>query len=339
MGKRVTMTDVAKAAGVHQTTVSLALRGHRSIPSTTCDRIRAIATKMGYRPNPLISALISERRRNKASGYGETLAFLTAYTNRYEWRASHNYELVYKALGTRADELGYRVEEFWYSNPDIPPARLQQILLARGIRGIIVCPLPYGVHELDFDFSDFAAVSIGYTLKSPSLDRVSVNFFGITQLAIQKLREMGCQRIGFISAPTIDDRVNHLSMGAFLAEKQADPNRLISPLIAYYGDLATISAWIDRERPDAIIASVLSEYLALGTYLNDHFKSRRKRPLLCVVDAKIDGNETGVVQDLDAEARAAIDLVTSRVERAHFGPQASPQTILVGGHWRCPRDP
>lgn len=331
--KPVNMTDVAKEAGVHQTTVSLALRNHPSIPSTTREKIRAIAQRLGYRPNPLVSALIAERRRKKSPGYGGTLAFLTAYECQNEWRQSHNYALVYKALCRRAEELGYRVEEFWAKNPAIRPSRMREILLARGIRGAIVCPLPYGASSLDFDFTDFAAVAIGYTLESPVLDRVAVDYYGIMQLAIRNLRELGCERIGFVSAPAIDHRVNHLSIGAFLAERLSDPNRLIPPLIVPYGDKQAVSKWIRQEKPDAIIASVLAEYEALNRYFKNDNR-RKKGPLVCVVDAKIDGIETGVVQNLEVEAKAVVDLVTSRVERAIFGTPEKPQTILVGGFWR-----
>ena len=334
MAGNVTMTDVAKAAGVHQTTVSLALREHGSIPVATRERIREIARQMGYRRNPLVSALISERRRKKQSRYGGTLAFLTAYDQKSAWRTSHNYTLVYKAMCQRADELGYHIEDFWYRDPQITPSRLKQILLARGIRGIIVCPLPYGIDSLEFDFSDFAAVSIGYTLKYPLLDRVSVDYYGIMQLAIRKLGEMGYKRIGFISAPSIDQRVNHLSMGAFLAEKQVVPGRLISPLIANYREWDSISNWIRKKKPDAIIASVSAEYEALSHCLEANQKSFQCQPLLCVVDAKIDGAGIGVVQNLEVEASATIELVTSRVERAQFGTHPLPQTILVGGNWR-----
>jgi len=46
------MRDVARAAGVHQTTVSLALRNHASIPAATRERIKAAAAELGYKQIP-----------------------------------------------------------------------------------------------------------------------------------------------------------------------------------------------------------------------------------------------------------------------------------------------
>ena len=57
------MSQLARVAGVHQSTVSRALRRDRSIPAATRQRIQALADKLGYRPHPLVSALVALRRR------------------------------------------------------------------------------------------------------------------------------------------------------------------------------------------------------------------------------------------------------------------------------------
>ena len=48
--KYVTLKDVARRAGVHFTTVSLALRRHPGIPAQTRLRLMAIAKELGYSP-------------------------------------------------------------------------------------------------------------------------------------------------------------------------------------------------------------------------------------------------------------------------------------------------
>ena len=60
---KATLEDVALKAGVHRTTVSLALREHPRIPAATRMRIKAIAAKLGYRINPLVSALLGSVSR------------------------------------------------------------------------------------------------------------------------------------------------------------------------------------------------------------------------------------------------------------------------------------
>src|SRR3954469_21892860 len=55
--RRVTIKDVAKIAGVHFTTVSLALRNHPSIPPSTRERVQQAALRIGYSPDPVFAAL------------------------------------------------------------------------------------------------------------------------------------------------------------------------------------------------------------------------------------------------------------------------------------------
>ena len=47
MEKRITLRDVAKAAGVHFTTVGLALRNNPRISPATATRVRTVADQLG----------------------------------------------------------------------------------------------------------------------------------------------------------------------------------------------------------------------------------------------------------------------------------------------------
>lgn len=56
---RVTLADVAKAAGVSPITVSRALRGERAVAQELVDRVQAAAAALGYVPDPAARALAS----------------------------------------------------------------------------------------------------------------------------------------------------------------------------------------------------------------------------------------------------------------------------------------
>ena len=58
---RPTLKDIAKIAGVHESTVSVALRGDKRIPESTQERIKAIADELGYRPNLMARGLANRR--------------------------------------------------------------------------------------------------------------------------------------------------------------------------------------------------------------------------------------------------------------------------------------
>ncbi len=58
---RVTLSDVARAAGVSPSTVSRALRGERSVDPALIARVVAVSDRLGYVPDPAARALASQR--------------------------------------------------------------------------------------------------------------------------------------------------------------------------------------------------------------------------------------------------------------------------------------
>ena len=58
---RITLSDVAQAAGVSPMTVSRALRGERRVDPALVEKIRAAAARMGYVPDPAARALASQK--------------------------------------------------------------------------------------------------------------------------------------------------------------------------------------------------------------------------------------------------------------------------------------
>ncbi|HET7792205.1 MAG TPA: LacI family DNA-binding transcriptional regulator [Rhizobacter sp.] len=63
---RVTLGDVASAAGVSPITVSRALRGERSVGAELVARVREAAERLGYVPDPAARALASSRSSHVA---------------------------------------------------------------------------------------------------------------------------------------------------------------------------------------------------------------------------------------------------------------------------------
>ena len=63
---RVTLNDVAHAAGVSPITVSRALRGERAVDPALVDRVLAASAKLGYVPDPAARALASQRSNHVA---------------------------------------------------------------------------------------------------------------------------------------------------------------------------------------------------------------------------------------------------------------------------------
>ncbi len=164
---------VAEAAGVHNTTVSLALRNNPSLPASTRERIQAIAAALGYRPDPALRALASYRRGMSAPRQVETIAFVTAADTRHGWRGDTLLRTAFGGASARAEELGFRLEPFWLLEPGLTPGRLSRILDHRGIHAVLLasnpdCSLP----TARFDWSRLCGIALGFVPKDSTLQAV-----------------------------------------------------------------------------------------------------------------------------------------------------------------------
>jgi LacI family transcriptional regulator, gluconate utilization system Gnt-I transcriptional repressor len=63
---RITLSDVAQAAGVSPITVSRALRGERAVDPQLVQRVREATQRLGYVPDPAARALASQRSNHVA---------------------------------------------------------------------------------------------------------------------------------------------------------------------------------------------------------------------------------------------------------------------------------
>jgi DNA-binding LacI/PurR family transcriptional regulator len=84
--KKVTSTEVARAAGVSQSTVSRAFNREKVVSEETRARILSVAAELGYRPNELARSLISRKSNMIGIVMGDILnpfypAVLSAFTN------------------------------------------------------------------------------------------------------------------------------------------------------------------------------------------------------------------------------------------------------------------
>lgn len=132
------MADVAKRAGVHVTTVSLAMRNHPRLPESTRRRIRELADRMNYRPDPLLRALVSYRGNVIERRNIPTLAYVTNWKTRWGWKNATGHPDFYSGATKMAERLGYKIEHFWKQEPGFTEGRLSRMLFSRGINGIII---------------------------------------------------------------------------------------------------------------------------------------------------------------------------------------------------------
>ena len=133
----VRMAEIAQSLGVAPSTVSRALRNDPRISVELRKRVRTVADELGYQPNPLVSALMANRRRRGSGGAMDVIALVTNYGGKKDWRTKDVCLWEYE-FGVRASELGFRIEIFALADYRGEMAILQATLRARMIRGVLL---------------------------------------------------------------------------------------------------------------------------------------------------------------------------------------------------------
>ena len=252
----MTLREIAVQAGVSAMTVSRVLRKDPRVSTPTRERIQRLAEQLSYRPNPLVSALMSQRRSSKPAGYDLKLGFITAFPTQDGWKKVRLYREFFAGAAQSADRHGYKLEEFWIEEPGMTAARLSQILRTRNIHGVLLAPLPSPEGSIDLEWQHFSAVSFGYSISSPDLHRISNHQFRSMRLLMRKLRELGYHKPGLALSQSMDDRVLHQWLGGFIVEQQRGFGRKRVPLLLVPDETWNrdrFIGWLNRHEPDVVI--------------------------------------------------------------------------------------
>src|SRR5690242_5796910 len=129
----ITLKDVARKSDVSVMTVSRALHNHPSLSPEKRARILKTAEALGYRPNPMVTALMRSRGAGRVVPRNWVLGFITGFATRDGWRISPLNREFYEGAAASAERQGYHLEEFWIREPRMRPERLSQILHTRNI--------------------------------------------------------------------------------------------------------------------------------------------------------------------------------------------------------------
>ena len=326
-----TMQQIADVVGCSRMAVSLALRNSPKISPATIARIRKVADEMGYRPNPMVSALMTQLRHGRTVKRPTTLAYVTAYPTEDGWRQPGLFTEFHSGAKKRAEALGYTLEEHWLRRPGLSEKRFCDVLFTRNILGMVIAPLPSGGGTLALDWPRFAAAAIGYSVTSPNIHRASNDQYSTIRLAIAELTRLGYRRIGLALTRDGDERVKRNWSAGMLVEQSAVPaERRVPPLLTDGRFDEAFAAWFTKHRPDVILtqswqcARVLKE---LGLRVPRDVG----RANLGVTAAE--AHWAGMNQNAELVGAAALDLVDAQLRRNEFGIPVQQKTVVIPGHW------
>lgn len=333
-GPRVSLRDIALKLGVSHVTVSLALRGDPRISVQRREEVLQLAKTMGYEPDPMLASLSAYRQSKKAVSIKATIAWINQWTKPRELRRLQEFDAYWRGAHAYAAKLGYRLEEFT-AGANMPPLRLQQILLARNVRGILIPPHINDLNLPGFDWNQFSVVRFGLSVKHPRAHIVTSDQLNCAALAFDRMWERGYRRIGYVTAHRFDlntggnFRAGYLSAQDFHVPLKRHLNPLALSEENSEGDTRKLKAWLRTVKPDAVISalSILPAMLRAAGCKVPHDLGVAGLSLL-------DGGfDAGTDQNSEEIGRVAMATLAGLIQQNERGIPRYCRRILVEGRW------
>jgi len=341
MKKRVSLDDVGKATGYSKATISLALRNDGSIRLATRRKVREIAEKLGYQPNPLLASLASRRfGGRKASGM--PLAFL-----QFPCGSESDEQILKSVLAHGKDyarQLGYQLDVYLGSNFK-DGAHATRVLFARGVQGIII-PQHFRPEWLPgMEWGKFSVVGLGEGIadrNSPlPLLRAAVDHFDVVRQAWEETWSRGYRKIGFllfrVPYRRMEDEERWGAVQVCLA--RLPERKRITPFISDFNegrgpDRKAVDAWVRRHRPDAIIG-----YNAWYHWVLTQLGYRIPQDFAFAILHKETGTEaittpqSGMKHMRSDPILAGLELLDQQIRHHQHGLPLHPRTLTIHSEW------
>lgn len=328
MENRVSIRDIAHALGVHHTTVSLALRNSPLLKKATRQEIQEKAVEMGYKPDPMLSALAAYRQSKRPPAFHSVIGWINTWPERAELAKVPTYRDYYRGALERAQHLGYSIEEFWMGEKGMTWASLQRILQARNISGLLMPPQPKPPMSVDIDFRQFYAVTFGYSLQPRTLHLVTNHHAQTLDLVMSKLVEMGYRRPGYCIGPDGDSGGNYIWISRLLYLYTQYPELEKIPRLSAKRR-ETLEEWLAQYKPDVVIgySCTVEDMEKLGYRVPEDIGFASLD--IDIEDPRISGaNENDLLI-----GKTAVDLLVGMMQRGEMGLPSVPIRTLVDSSW------
>lgn len=325
---RPSLTDIAAAAGVSTMAVSYALRGSPHVSAARREKILQEARRLGYRPDPLLTQLMSHVRSRRIRHTQANLGLLVLEHDEY------TNQLIAGAKA-RAELLGYALDKLEVAAFAGNPAGLTRMLRARGITGLLLspCHLPQSVTGW-LDWAQFSVVAMSHSIVAPVFHRVVPHHFQNALKVLTALRDLGYRRPTFAINETVRQRSNH----AFTAALAWATEEWREPLVPMFVSASSpphglqgVGAWFRQQQPDALI---LTGARHIGRQLEPEIGPRATARLGLAVMSYDDAYAVpGIDQQTSLLGATAVDLLVGQIHRQERGVPLRPIVSMVEGEW------
>lgn len=257
MKKNVTLKDVARATGVHVSTVSRALtpNGRASLSPEVVERVRKVAEDMQYRPNLVASGLRTSRTMTVGIMIPDisNMLFPPIFRGAESYLEAQGYASILVNTDGDADR----------------EMRLMDVLRDRGVDGVINAAVLIDDPRIERFAARIPCVTVNRKLEDSAVPAVISDDAGGVRMMLKRLLQAGHRRIGHIAGPPniSTGLARRAAFEAMMREEGIeDPTRLVVTAHKYTEDEGARCAEDMLERDSSVTAILCAnDRLALGT--------------------------------------------------------------------------
>ena len=249
---------------------------------------------------------------------------------------NHYQPLVYAGAKAAAEARGHTLDIFVVGHGHLAPARLNTILNARGITGVLLSTFEIDIDQLDLDWGQFCAVKIECLHLTPHLDAVSNDQMQVARLAMRRLRKLGYRRIGLATAREDQTRlVESFGMGVLIEQASLPEAECVPPLIFSLAEVPMlprlVPEWMREHKVDVIISN--------WNELFDTFATAGVRLPQDVAFASLDvppslPHIAGVVQNHRLVGQRAMEQLAIMTDAYQRGVPQAQTVTYIPGYWQ-----
>jgi LacI family transcriptional regulator len=273
--RRPTLHDVAREAGKSHMTVSRVVRGLHIVSPKTEVKIQNAIRKLGYHPDPVLSALAAYRTSSLQTGKGSTFAFLKAEDSSYSQR-------VLEGVRSESSQWGYQVEVFSFHKDSSRQKQLARMLFHRGFRGLLFGPTHQAWNFEGWEWPAFASVVLGGLDHQPTMHAVAMDYFHGARTASRFLLSQGCTRLALIINQDLEARTDHRWLGGYESSLPVAAKHLI---LSPPHNKSKVQEWLKKNRVDGVLTihggiGEVTRHLKINTVFLNHFEAIKSFPHL-----------------------------------------------------------
>jgi DNA-binding LacI/PurR family transcriptional regulator len=336
--KRITLRDVARQLGVSHATVSLSLRNHPRISVARRQEVLRVVKEMGYVPDPLFSQVAAYRQNRQPAKIHSSIAWVNHWDQPERLIGRHKeFASYWKGASEAALERGYRVDEIRWP-ADCSARRFEQILFARGIRGMLIPPHPTPPDWDGFDWNKFSIIRFGLSVQTPDSNIVTSDQYRAMMMAITKIHGYGYRRIGLVVGSNYDLRLGGAYQSGFQWAQHVLQLEVKPPALVVRAEETepfpeaekrALKQWLTRHHPDAILTSEI-RLPALIRELGQRIPEE-----VAVAGTSCDVPvEAGINQNSEAIGRIAVEMLLKQINFNECGEPAAPCRMLIESFWQ-----